>query len=273
MDIRRAFFIAILLPILLACAVPGFSTPAPKPTTDNRLQVMVEETVAAALTQTAQAVPPTLTPTFTPEPAATPTALPPVGSSLTKQADGSTLFMDERAGYKITIPEGWLAVRVKEQEFVEALTFTETADPLVQGALSSVENEDPGVLRLFAVDVQEDTVQGEPVTTIKFIWDEKQNIAFSSDKDLQALADELPKTVDGLEVTSVDIVITPAKMQFGVIESETTLSDGVMLIQKRVFFKAKNGTMSIVLTTGENSKEDVIPAFDAIMDTAKLLEQ
>jgi hypothetical protein len=272
MNTRRAFFISTLLLLLLACVIPGLS-PTPKPTADNRLQAMLAETVAAAVTQTALAFPPTFTPTstptFTPEPTITPTALP-VGSLLIMQEDDSTLFMDQRAGYTIIIPEGWLALRVKEQEFLDALTFVELSDPLVYETLIKVRDADPGVLRLFAADIKDAAVKNEPVATIKLIWDEKRDIPFNSDEDLRSLANELAET-EGMEVTSMDLFITPAQIQFGVIESKITGGDGILTIQKRVFFKGKTGTVYALLTTGLGLKEDIIPAFDVIMDTVKLL--
>lgn len=277
MNIKRFFFITIFLLTLLACVVPGLSagsTPVITTTADNRLQIMVVETVAAAITQTAQAIPPTFTatvvPTFTPQPTSTPTALP-VGSLLTLQENGSTLFTDERAGYTVIIPESWQTVRIKEQEFFDALTTAELSDPLIYEAFTKIRDENPNILRLFAVDIQDETIQGEPVTSLKFIWDEKQTLSFSSNEQIQALADALPKTTAGLEVTSVDIVITPSKMQFGVIESETVGSDGMMLMQKHIFFNVRNGTINAVLTTGKSLKENIVPAFDAIMDTINLL--
>ncbi len=277
MDNKRAFFISILLLIALACIVPGLAANSVSaPTEDTRLQVMVAETVAVAITQTAQAAPPTFTPmptaTSTPAPTATSTALP-VGSSLTKQENGSTLFTDERAGYAITIPEGWLAVRIKEQEFFDALTLTELSDPLVHESLTKIRDEDPNILRLFAVDVQDETVQNEPVTTIKIIWDELKDVPFNSDNDLQIIADELTKTIQGLEVTSIDIMITPTQITFGIIESKTTGSDGVITFQKRVLFKASTGYVNVTLTTGTGLKEGIIPMFDTIADTIKISGQ
>ena len=275
MNNKRALLIAVILTAALACVVPGLSTPAavpPAPTDDGRLLTMVVETVAAAMLQTAQAVTSTPAPTFTPAPTAAPSATPPPGSSLLKQEDASTLFTDERAGYSIAIPAGWLVARINQPEFFDALTLAELSDPLIYEALAKVQNEDPRVLRLFAVDTQDETVQDEPVTTIKFIWNEKKDVSFNSIQDLQALADELTKTEQGLEVTAIDIVTSLTHTQFGVIESETKGSAGVLIIQKRVFFKVKIGSIYALLTTGQSLKENIIPAFDAMMDTVKLRE-
>ena len=177
---KRRFLIAALLIATLACIAPGLAAPtvappaAPTPTADTRLPTLVAEKVLAAMTETAQALPPTPTFTSTPEPPTstpTPTATRTVQSLLVLQADSSTLFMDERAGYGIVIPAGWLMGRVGQPEFLDALTAAEALHPLVHGAFLNAQNESPDFLRLFAVDTQDDVVAGEPVTTIKLILD------------------------------------------------------------------------------------------------------
>ncbi len=278
MNHKQIFLLTLIALMATSCVVPGLSSasptsqPAPTLTPDPRLSAMVAELVSGALTQTALAVPPTPAPTFTPAPTSTPTALPSVGSSLTAQDDKSVLFVDERAGYKAVIPQGWLAVRVNEQEYLSALKSPEAADPLIQSALLGIEKEDPLTFRLFAVDLREGHIKDETVTTLQFVWDEKGKMAFNSDEDIQAAADNLTKTVAGLEVTAVDMLFTPAKMQFGVIESETQSLAAATLRQKRVFFNASNGLVTVTLTTVEDLTETVIPAFDAIMDTIKPIQ-
>jgi hypothetical protein len=281
MNNKQAFFIGILLSAALGCVVPGLSAPAAAPpiatvTADSRLPTMVAETVAAAIVQTALALPSTPTLTATPEPptpTAAPTATPPAGSALITQADSATLFTDEYGGYAIAIPGGWLAVRIGQQEFFDALSGAELSNPLLHESLIKIRDENPRFLRLFATNTQDAAAPGEPATTIKLILDETRGISFNSDQDLQALADELIRTTPGLEVTSLDILTTPAGVQFGALESEIQSGDGVMTYEKRVYFKAKTGMAYAWLTTGKNLKETVIPAFDAIMDTLKPIAQ
>ncbi len=137
MNKKRTFFISLIFLVTIACVVPGLSstppTPIFAPTVDTgAIEMRVAGTVSAALAQTEQAQP-TVTSTFpatpppistTPAPTGTPTATAnPSQSTLTQQADGSTLFVDERAGYKVTVPAEWLAVRVDEQEYLDAFSL------------------------------------------------------------------------------------------------------------------------------------------------------
>ena len=165
MNKNRTFFISLIfLVTITACVLPGLSstppTPIFAPTVDTGLiETRVAGTVSAAIAQTEQAQP-TATATFpatpppTPTPASTETPTPqanPSQSTLTQQADGSTLFADERAGYEITIPAEWLAVRVDGQEYQDAFSLEEAANANIQQSLLSIQDEDPNIFRLLAI--------------------------------------------------------------------------------------------------------------------------
>jgi hypothetical protein len=282
MNNRRTFFIALtFLATIIACAVPGLPTvsaPASAPIVDTgRLETMVAETVSAAIAQTEQARPtPTLVPTSKPTQTATPETIT-SGSMLTIRDDGSTVFTDERAGYEITLPDGWLALRINEQEYNDALTLAEAADPNIQETLLGIKTQDPNTFRLLAIDTQDGHIQSEFVTDIHFIWDEQ--MSFDSIEDLQAIAEELPNapTAFRFEVTTVQTIIAPNRIQFGVIEAKSsftnTSGDEVNIYQKLVFFKGKTGTQSIIFTTTDGLKETTLPAFDAMLETINLIAE
>ena len=282
MNNRRTFFIALtFFAAIIACAVPGLPTasaPVPAPIVEpGRLETMVAETVSAAIAQTEQARPtPTLAPTSKPTQTSTP-VVNTSGSTLTIQEDGSTVFVDERAGYEITILDGWLAVRVNEQEYSDAMTLAETADPNIQETLLGIKTQDPNTFRLLAIDTQDGHILSEFVTDIHFIWDEQ--MSFDSIEDLQAIAEELPNapTAFKFEVTTVQTIIAPNGIQFGMIEAESsftnTSGDEIGIYQKQVFFKAKTGTQSIVFTTVDGLKEITLSAFDAMLETISLIAE
>lgn len=276
---KRQFLIGLLLMMAWGCVMPGFFTatplpPAPTVTPDLRLPSLVAEKVALALTETMQALPPTSTPTATPEPpTSTPTITPTrtVGSALSIQPDGSTLFTDERAGYTALIPEGWLMARVGQPEFADALTAAAALDaPLLQ-AFADAQTESPDFLRLFAIYTREALPQGEAVTTLKLILDETRGISFNSDQDLRAIAAELGRKTLGLEVTSLNILTSPAGMQFGIIETQVNFENGATAYEKRVYFKSAAGLAYAWLRSGGTLKLEIFPAFDAIMDTVRPL--
>ena len=289
MNNKRTFFIALMfLATITACVVPGLPTasaPVFAPTVDtSRIATMVAGTVSAAIAQTEQAQPtatppptsavtsaPTSAPTETPTPQASVSQ-----SALTKQEDGSTLFADKRAGYEIKLPTGWLAVRINEQEYLDAFWLEETANTHIQQSLLNVQAEDPNVLRLLAIDTQAAHIQNEFVTDMRFVLDEQKTISLNSDADLQAIAAEISASaaVFRFEVTSVKIVTSASGTQFGVIEAKSSFTNTtgaeVSIYQKQVFFNVKVGTQSISLTTVSDLKETLLPAFDAMLETVKI---
>ncbi len=288
----QPLLIALLLfTAISACAAPApaiQSTPLAAPTLDtSRIASMVAETVSALMAQTEQAQPTfTATPIFTTTntPTATATTAPSqtptlaaslVQSALTQQEDGSTLFVDERAGYEISLPEGWLAVRANEKEYLDAFSREESANEHIQQALLGVQNENPNIFRLLAIDTQPAHIKNEFVSDIRFDLNETKSISLTSDADLQTIAQEISATATTFrfEPDSIMIITAISGMKFGVIEAHAAFenTDGVEvpLYQKRVFFNAKNGTQSIVLTTLDELKESVLPAFDAMLENIK----
>ncbi len=278
MNTRPALLAAlILLTTALACVLPGIQSAFPfgddanpAPTADTRLDIMVARTVSAALDLTALAVP-TVTPTL-PPPTLTPTPQPfSSGSTLTKQDNGSSLFVDENAGYEITVPAGWLAVRINEKEYYDAWTLPETADSHIQTSLLSIQDQDPATFRLLVLDIQEGHIKNEIITNLNFIWDQQAVISFDTEDDLQTFADELPATVDGLTVSSVEIVIPPGGVPYGVIKSEVggfnVSGAQVSLYQKMALFSLKTGTLVITFTTENGFTETTLPAFDGMLGT------
>ncbi len=280
MNAKRNLFITLVsLLTVLACAIPGQGQPAsaPAPTIDTgKLETMVADTVANALTQTQQAAPVMPLSTSTPAPTDTPTpgAASDIGSTLQIQENGSTIYTDDRAGYSILIPSGWLAVRVNQQEYYDAWSLASAADPRIQQSLLSIQNLDPNIYRLFSFDVQDGHLVNDVVTNILFLWDQNDTMSFDTDEDLQKMAEDLPKNNAGLKVLSSSLVILPNSMTVGVIESESTTKNSsgndVTIFQKQVFFKVSKGTQGIALTTENSLKDVIVPAFDSMVETITL---
>ena len=306
MSNRRTLFIALMfLAVITACVVPGLqtsSTPLPTLTVDTgQIETMVAGTVSAVIAQTEQSVPsptPTVastatlaaapTPTSTaapvdtstpvPTPSGTPTpTVSPSQSTLTKQGDGSVLFTDELAFYKIKLPAGWLAIRVNEKEYLDAFSLGEAANTHVQQSLLSVQTEDPNILRLFAIDTQAAHIQNEFVTDMRFVLDEEMDISLNTDEELQAIAREIPASAEvfRFDVTSVKIFTSANGIDFGVIEATSSFTNAVgvdvALYQKKVFFNVPVGTQSITLTTVADLKGALLPAFDAMLETVEII--
>lgn len=292
MNKKRTFFISLIFLVTIACFVPGLPTasvPIFAPTVDaEAIGMRVAGTVSVALVQTEQAQP-TSTATFpatpppistTPAPTETPTLeANPSQSTLTQQEDGRTLFTDERAGYEITIPAEWLAVRVDGQEYLDAFSLAEAANTNIQQSLLSIQYENPNIFRLLAIDTQPADILNEFVSDMLFVLDEQKKIDLSSIADLLAIAEKIPSSAAPFrfEVTSVEIITSHSGVQFGVIDAESSFTNPtgteVPIYQKQVFFNTKSGTQSITFTTLVDLKDTFLPAFDAMLNSIKFVER
>ena len=102
---RPAFSVLALLLAMAACVLPGQATqPAPElnPIT---IETAVAGTAQAAAEQTAAAQP----------------ALPGKTGTALEQGEDGTKYIDYDAGFEVTFPIGWLAVRPGSEEFEAAL--------------------------------------------------------------------------------------------------------------------------------------------------------
>jgi hypothetical protein len=265
----------------LACVIPGLQTASPSaPTVDlDLLNTMVADNVSVMITQTAMAASEIVT-FETPTPSATPTPTPePAGSGslLTKQEDGTTLFIDQRGGYQLSVPAGWLAVRINEQEYLDAWSLAEAADPAVQRSLTGIQNLDPNQFRLFAYDTQDGHIQGGFVTNINVVWDPSNQISLD-EAGLNAAVESLVQTVPGMDVTSAQITVTSSGIPIGVVTSDwpsQTTVDGatISITQKQVYLSAGTGSLVITFSTTVELKETTLPAFDSMIETIRLSGQ
>ncbi|MFN8399347.1 MAG: hypothetical protein U0X74_04975 [Anaerolineales bacterium] len=280
---NRGYLMAVLLLLTaLACVVPGLQpASAIPPTPDTRLDVMVAETVAAALTLTQQV--PTATITSTPTPTSTPTSTPlPVEptkaeeSVLDENTDGTSSFIDMAAKYQFTVPVAWLPLRINSPEYDEAVLLPEASNPAIQNQLSVIQKQDPNVFRLFMLDINEEHIDSGFVSNVNLVWDSQMEISVATDSDLKGLAATLPTSLKDAKVTNVEIKTTAGGLSYGVITATTPLmtQEGARLnvYQKLVFFDLPTGTLTATLSTTEKWQSTVEPSFDEFVESFLLLE-
>jgi hypothetical protein len=109
-NIRRSACLgALYLIVSAACVVPGMLPGDPPRADPNALSTIIAGTAAAAATQTAVAAG-----GAAPAPGM-------IGTAVEKLPDGTTRYTDYDAGYELTLPAGWLALRPNSDEFNAAL--------------------------------------------------------------------------------------------------------------------------------------------------------
>ncbi|MCA1899786.1 MAG: hypothetical protein LDL50_03650 [Chloroflexi bacterium] len=307
MNSKRTLLAAsILLTAAAACVLPGAAAPAapavplPTLTVDSAaIEMMVEATVAAAIAQTAEAAPTpapaevivvsaptaTETPSATPSPAPSPTLTltpPPTetnpsASEFIQQSDGSLLFKDNLAGYEIKLPAGWLAVRVNGKEYADALTLPEAGNEHIRQALLGIQNENPQILRLLALDIKPSDIQNEFVTEMRFSFEAGKALSTINPlADVQAIAGKIPSAVGAFRFEASAVTVTSASggVQMGVIEAVSSFENAagvnVPLYQNQAVFNTGKGLQTITLTTLGDLKPSLLPLFSSMLQTLKI---
>lgn len=275
--------VLLLASVMLACAVPGLSaapTSVPADAAD-RLGTMVAATVSAARQETRTAQPgPTSTPTptaaFTAEAESSAAAGGPAqGTSLSLQDDGTTLFLDDPAGYQVNVPPGWLPLRVTGPEYYDAFSLPIAAEPAVQRALMEMRPLDPQSNRLVILDLQEGHLHQGVVTRAALLWDPDGSLALEDEQGLLALAEALSTATPGLAVTGARVSTTSAGIRTGTILSEVPDSNDtgepVVLFQERVYVNLEAGLLVISLSTESEFKDEAVSRFDSMIESLRIL--
>jgi hypothetical protein len=270
---RFILALALLWMGMLACAIPGQTTASPSAPTiaPGQLETAVAEKVSAALAQTEQAVipSPTIRPTVTKAP---PTPTPIAQSSITQQEDGTTLFVDDKAGFQITLPPGWLPVRNDQPEYLDAFSLSEAASPLVQTALTDIQELDPNVFRLFVFDLQDGHILNGFVTNIRFFIDPEQTLTLDTEGAIREIYTSLPNAPSDATIKSASTFTTLNEIPAGIVELEmphNTDEANTTLYQKQVYLNLREGSLFIVFTTEINLKDATLPFFDTMVGTIR----
>ena len=273
---------SITLLFVLACVMtPAVLTQEPQQpvstTNPDLFATMVAEASGALLTQTAEAAAlvssPTsdlLSPNDAPLTALTETPVTSLaGTSLSRLEDGSTQFIDTIAGISLTIPAGWLVMRLNEPEFYQVWELT-VDDPILQSDLEGILNLDPAQYRLHAFNTQPDYVyQGEGSKIIFiFVRDDVRTLEQIAEDEKQ------PEVFTDYALISSGFQVRSDGLQLFMIEEQwqgtSSTDEQVMIYDKSVIFKVQSGTVMIDLFVPANISYEVIPAFDHMIEQMSL---
>ena len=217
------------------------------------------------MTQTAEAAPLASSPTPSlPIPTEMPvTSL--AGTSLSILEDGSTQFIDNLSGVKLTIPAGWVTVRLNEPEYFEVWSLT-VDDPILQQGLEGIQSLDPAQFRLHAFNTKPDYVYQGAGSRI--------NVVYARDdvRTLEQVAEEekQPQAFTDYALISSEYQVRPDNLEIFIIEEKwrgvSSTNASLMLYYKGVFFKVPSGTVSVDLFMPADISHEVVPAFDQMVE-------
>jgi hypothetical protein len=264
--------LGVLLLVVACVTTPAVPAQQAPPTTDpNALSTMVADIAGKYMTQTAEAAPSASLPTEMPGSAATETPVASQsGTSLSKLEDGTTQFIDNVAGIQLTVPAGWIAVRLNEPEYTQVWELT-AGDPVLQHALEGVQNLDPNQYRLIAFNTQADYVyqgQGSQINVL-FFQDDARTLEQIAEEEKQ------PQVFTNYQLILSEFQVRPDTHQLFVIEEqwqETSSTNApVTVYNKGVFFKVSSGTVVVELSVAFDIKHEVVPAFDQMVEQLSFL--
>lgn len=247
----------VMLMTILACVIPGQAT-QPAPIVDpNVIQTSIAGTAQTITEQTVQAVLASTDTPIVPVETATPQiTISSYGTSLTKREDGSTQFVDHRAGVQIIFPSNWLAMRAGESEYYQAWENEGRDNPNLLDAITSIQNLDLNRFRVTAYDTHPEHIiyDNLPKINVVFVQDDTRTLKeVEADEiknrppvtDYKLLSSEFQEISGGLEILIIQYEwqsATPANQFY------TGFYHGVL-------FKVPTGTVAIDLFIPLDQKE------------------
>lgn len=260
--------IAIFL-ALIACALPA-QVIQPTPAIDpNAIETAIVGTLESAARQTEQAV--LHLPTATSAPAATLTLTPGIssaGTSLLHLADGSVQFSDHTAGVQIQFSPIWLVFRVGEPEYYEAWEKPGAQHLAAIEAFSAMQNLDPKVLRVVALDLRPEHMPGEMITALTVIYlagdgqdlkerEKVRRAQHSPCAGYKFLSSRYPQTANGILTL--------------VMDERCQATGERMIFYRDVFFHVPSGMIHINFETNFNDKDMPLIELDQVLNSIRFL--
>ena len=262
----------ILIGFILLFALVGCGKSQAPVTNPPAVETSLASTARAFAKQTETAQGFTPTPSVVPSVTLTPTPKISLnGTSLILQKDGSALFVDHQTGIQLTIPVGWMALRVGEEEYNKAFTSDVIlANPALNDRLTQIQDADLKTFRLDALDIRDGHIPHGVISDINVIfkpgdtrsleqWWKVEGNTRKPFKNFKFVSMEYPKTADGTRILMFDQ--TWSKDQSNSI------------YYRRVIFSLSTGTLVLDFYTNKDFKDTVLPDFEQVVNSVKLLSQ
>jgi hypothetical protein len=254
----------VILLAITACALPGQTAPTAPTVDPSILATHVAGTAQAAVQLTQQASIPTPIPATS-----TPRISPITGTSLVKLEDQSTLFTDPKVGIQLTVPTGWMAIRVNEEEYYAAFALdTVLQSPAINDRLAKIQSNNTDYFRLEAIDIRPEHVVNGMISDMAVIlqpensksleeWASFERSRKSPFEGYKFHSSQFQKTTDGTRILVVE-------------ESWKFNTEGRVFL-RRVFFNLPSGTITLDFQTYFDFKDTVLPDFEQFVNSLKLL--
>lgn len=209
--------------------------------------------------------------TATPPPTETSTPTPRIsvnGTSLVMGEDQSALFVDHKLGYQLTIPPGWLPVRINEDEYYKAFTLDAVStNPAIVDFLTKLQTQDANHIRLTAIDISPlENAKGLSGISIVLQPETAETVEEWS-RLHPARANKRP----AYQLLSSQYLDTESGIRMLIREEQWTSTTKEKIYGKRIFFLLPAGILNIDFETALDSKDAMMPEFDQVINSITLL--
>lgn len=188
-------------------------------------------------------------------------------------ADGSTVFVDQRAGIQLIFPANWLAMRVGEPEFYQAWEGEGSRNPALLDAITAIQNLDLNRFRITAFEMNpENVAHGSiPKINVVYIQDDDRTLrkieydertAKSVLKDYKFLPSTFQTTPDGFEILIIHHQWNATSLDH---QSYTGYYKGFL-------FKVPTGTVAIDLFIPMDVREPMEQELEKIFESVTFLD-
>jgi hypothetical protein len=221
-------------------------------------------------TQPVAAATATQPPTETPTPS-------PLGTALERLPDGTSKFTDFDAGFEMTIPAGWLAVRPDNTEDVNAalaIKNTMLRDQVDSDMAAYETKKDRLFIYPLRPDIQKDVIFGFS----KLTWSDSDTQAIDN-AVMGRLVRELESSgaIPGFRATTSQIFKNDNGVSVMVIKGRFSMSDGqggsIPFVATLLFFKPTPTSLNrITFTFVQDYDAQISPDVNFMMESIRLLE-
>lgn len=255
---------AVLLAII-ACALPTQTiqpTPgtAPNATETATVSTLESEAPPTQIAVTATAV---ATETIPPTP-----KISSAGTSLLSLADGSTQFTDHTAGIQILFSPIWVVFRVGEPEYYQAWEKHGAQNLAAIDALSAMQNLDPKVLRVVALDLRPEHMPDEMLTALSVIYlaGDLQDL-----KEREKVRRNQHSPCAGYQFISSNYPQTNNGIQTLVMDESCKATDERTILYRDIYFHVPSGMIHINFETNFDYRDTPLLEFEQVLNNITLL--
>lgn len=262
---------SILTGSFILVFVSGCGRSAPAPVVNPpAVETSLASTARAFAKQTETANPFTASPS--PTVTVTLTSTPKIslnGMSLATSQGQSTVFTDHKLGYRITIPPGWMPVRINEEEYYKA--FTQDAilnQSVLANFLTNMQKQDANYFRVSLIDIQPEHIDSGILSVITVILQPDDGGTL---QDWAKSKSARASTMEGYKLISTRFVETDSGTRVLAREESWPSSTAGNRYGRSIFFDLPSGILSVDLDTSMESKDITLPDLEKIVNSLTLL--